>query len=195
MESAARSTDWEFPLEEGGNSLLIVEDDDALRTRMAQAMTRRGFAVSSASSVSEAEDVIELVPPRYAIVDLRLLDGTGLTVVDALRKTDTGCRTIVLTGYGNIPTAVAAARIGAVDYIAKPATADEIVDVLLTPEGETPPPPTNPVEPEEARRAHIEQVYAEAGENVSRTARLLNMHRRTLQRVLKRYGITNDTAN
>lgn len=194
MESAARSTEWEVTSEDGANSLLIVEDDEALRTRLSQAMARRGFAVSAASSVAEAQEIIDAAPPRHAIVDLRLLDGTGLTVVAALRKAQTPCRTVVLTGYGNIPTAVAAARIGAVDYIAKPATADEIVDVLLTPEGATPPPPANTVEPEEARRAHIEHVYAEAGENVSRTARLLNMHRRTLQRVLKRHGITNDTA-
>jgi two-component system response regulator RegA len=104
------------------------------------------------------------------------------------------CRTVVLTGYGNIPTAVAAARIGAVDYIAKPATADEIVDVLLTPDGGTTPPPTNTVAPEEARRAHIEHFYQEAGENVSRTARLLNMHRRTLQRLLRRSGNAHDPA-
>ena len=194
MRSAAKLMDREPASDVQQNTLLIVEDDDALRDRLCQAMTRRGFVVKPARSVADAHEVIKASRPQFAIVDLRLLDGTGLTVVDTLRQTHPSCRTIVLTGYGNIPTAVAAARIGAVDYIAKPATADEIVDVLLTPEGQRPPPPTDTVEPEEARRVHIERVYADAGENVSHTARLLNMHRRTLQRLLKRNGVTGDAS-
>lgn len=170
-------------------SLLIVEDDDLLRERLAQAMARRGFAVHAVASVDESLAAIETTAPDFAIVDLRLGDGSGLTVIEALRSRRPDLRAVVLTGYGNIPTAVAAARIGAVDYIAKPASAEEIVDVLLTPEGESTPPPENPVDPEEARRAHIEQVYHNTDENVSHTARLLNMHRRTLQRILKRNGI------
>ncbi len=189
-QRAVRKTVSELP----ENTLLIVEDDDALRDRLSQAMTRRGFEVNSASSVADAQRFIETTPPQFAIVDLRLLDGSGLTVVEALRQERPSCRTVVLTGYGNIPTAVAAAHIGAVDYIAKPATANEIIDVLLTPDGQTPPPPENPVEPEEARLEHIERVYHEADDNGSRTARLLNMHRRTLQRVLKRNGLTHETT-
>ena len=190
MYDAQPLNDLEHAFDVCGNTLLIVEDDDALRERMAQAMIRRGFDVTAASSVAEALAAVEQNPHCFAIVDLSLLDGSGLTVVERLRDKEPACRTIILTGYGNIPTAVAAARIGAVDYLAKPATADEIVDVLLTPEGQMIPPPTNTVLPDDARRAHIERFYHEEGENVSRTARLLKMHRRTLQRLLRR----NETA-
>ena len=117
-----------------GNTLLIVEDDEALRERLGRAMTRRGFAVTTAGGVADA---LADRQPSFAIVDLRLTDGSGLSIIESLQQMVPTCRTVVLTGYGNIPTAVAAVRTGAVDYIAKPATADEIVDVLLTPEGET----------------------------------------------------------
>ncbi|MEM6385459.1 MAG: response regulator [Pseudomonadota bacterium] len=194
MQSAAtENREFETTLQ-GANTLLIVEDDDALRNRLVKAMERRGFDVRAAKGVVEADEIIRELTPQFAIVDLRLMDGNGLSVVDTLRAASPACRTLVLTGYGNISTAAAAARIGAVDYIAKPATADEIVDVLLTPVGKTPPPPTHTIEPDEARLAHIERFYLEAGENVSQTARLLNMHRRTLQRLLKRNEIANDPA-
>jgi two-component system response regulator RegA len=172
-----------------GSSLMIVEDDDALRGRLAQAMERRGFDVRTACSLSEANSHAEDALPDYAIVDLRLLDGCGLSFVEALEKRDPNIRAIILTGYGNIPTAVAAARIGAIDYIAKPATADEIVDALVRPRDEYPPAPTNPISPEDARQEHIEHVFHQMDENVSKTARSLDMHRRTLQRLLKRYRV------
>lgn len=194
MYDAQPLNDLDHAFEDIGNTLLIVEDDEVLRGRLARAMTRRGFAVTTAGSVADGLAALKASPPCFAIVDLRLTDGSGLSVVETLRQVEPSCRTIVLTGYGNIPTAVAAARIGAADYIAKPATADEIVDVLLTPEGQTAPPPTNTVRPEEARRAHIEHFYHEEGENVSRTARLLNMHRRSLQRFLQRKRMVHDTA-
>jgi len=176
------------------HTLLIVEDDDALRDRLAKAMQRRGFAPRTASSVEEGLAAIDTDLPDFAIVDLRLLDGNGLEVIEALEKQHQNVRTIVLTGYGNIPTAVAAVRHGAIDYIAKPATADEIVDTLLTPAGEDTPVPAEPISPDEARWEHIEHVYHEAGDNVSQAARLLNMHRRTLQRILKRRRMANDAA-
>lgn len=194
MYDAQPLNDLEHAFEICGNTMLIVEDDDALRERLAQAMVRRGFDVTASASVANALNVVDSTPPCFAIVDLRLLDGSGLTVIEKLRKRQPACRAIVLTGYGNIPTAVAAARIGAVDYLAKPATADEIIDVLLTPEGQTTPPPTNTVLPDEARRAHIERFYQEEGENVSRTARLLKMHRRTLQRLLRRNEDADDAT-
>ncbi len=171
------------------NTLLIVEDDDALRDRLARAMERRGYSVRVASGLSEAMGQADAGLPRYAIVDLRLKDGSGLSLVETLEKRDPNIRAIILTGYGNIPTAVAAARIGAIDYIAKPATADEIVDALTRPRNEHAPAPTNPISPEEARKEHIAHVFHEMNENVSQTARSLDMHRRTLQRLLKRYRI------
>ncbi len=170
-------------------SLLIVEDDDALRDRLAMAMEKRGFAARTAASVAEGLLAIEQDIPKFAVIDLRLLDGSGLDVVKSLEDRAPEARTIILTGYGDIPTAVAAARIGAVDYIAKPASADEIIDVLLAPKHENPPAPINPISPEEARIEHIEYVFHEAGDNVSKAARLLSMHRRTLQRILKRNGV------
>ena len=165
--------DLEHAFENVGNTLLIVEDDDALRERLAQAMTRRGFDVTTTGSVRESLAAIDISSPCFAIVDLRMTDGSGLSVIERLRQVEPRCRTVVLSGYGSIPTAVAVARIGAADYIPKPATADEIVDVLLTPEGQVTPPPTNTVLPEDARREHIERFYKEEGENVSRTARVL----------------------
>lgn len=176
------------------NSLLIVEDDDALRDRLATAMQKRGFEARTASSVAEGIAEIEQNVPGFAVIDLRLLDGSGLDVVASLEKCDPEARAIILTGYGDIPTAVAAARIGAVDYIAKPATANEIVDVLLAPKDQKPPAPVNPIPPEEARIEHIEHVFHEADDNVSRAARLLSMHRRTLQRILKRNGVASDAT-
>ena len=175
-------------------SMLIVEDDDALRDRLAIAMQKRGFEVRRAASVAEGLSAIEQDIPGFAVVDLRLLDGSGLAVVKSLEERDPDARAIILTGYGDIATAVAAARIGAVDYIAKPATADEIVDVLLAPKDQVPPAPVNPISPEEARIEHIEHVFHEAGDNVSRAARLLRMHRRTLQRILRRNGVTADAT-
>jgi two-component system response regulator RegA len=170
-------------------TLLIVEDDDALRGRLARAMERRGFDVRVASGLSEAMGQADAELPNYAVVDLRLQDGSGLSFVETLEQRDPNIRSIILTGYGNIPTAVAAVQAGAIDYIAKPATADEIVDALIRPRNEHPPAPSNPISPDDARKEHIEHIFHEMDENVSQTARSLHMHRRTLQRLLKRYRI------
>ncbi|MEM8728747.1 MAG: response regulator [Pseudomonadota bacterium] len=168
-------------------NLLIVEDDEALRLRLSRAMERRGFGVRGAASVAQALAEIAADQPDFAIVDLKLLDGSGLDIIGELKRDHPEVRTLVLTGYGDIPTAVWAAHMGATDYMAKPVTADEITDVLMTPKGAQTPPPDHPIPPEEARMAHIETVYQNSGENVSKAARLLNMHRRTLQRILQRH--------
>ena len=175
-------------------TMLIVEDDETLCARMAMAMEKRDFEVRTASSVAGGLDAIADSVPEFALVDLRLLDGNGLDVIKALEQADPAARAVILTGYGDIPTAVAAARIGAIDYLSKPASADEIVDVLLTPVNQTTPAPENPKTPEDMRFEHIEAVFHNAGENVSLAARLLSMHRRTLQRILKRHGVSADAA-
>lgn len=175
--------------------LLIVEDDDAFRDRLTRSMQRRGFNVCSVASVMEALSAIQEDVPDYAVVDLRLLDGNGLDVVSELEDKHAETRAIILTGYGDISTAVSAVRLGAVDYIAKPATADEIIDALLAPKGSHASPPDNPIQPEQARLEHIEYVFHRTGDNVSQAAKLLKMHRRSLQRVLKRNGLSKGSAD
>lgn len=173
-------------------SLLVVEDDEVYRDRLARAMHRRGFVVRAAANLKLAKEEIDKEMPDFAIVDLRLEDGSGLEVVHDLERRCPEARAIILTGYGDIPTAVAAARLGAVDYIAKPATADEIVDALTAPAGERAPAPAHPLPPDEARMEHIERVFTDANRNVSRTAKLLQMHRRSLPRLLRKYGLTGE---
>lgn len=166
------------------NSLLIVEDDELLCNCLAHAMEARGFWVTSAGTVAEALIQIELSAPAFAVVDLRLPDGCGLAVIEALKRRQENARAIVLTGYGNLATAVRAAKIGAIDYITKPVDADDIASVLLTPKDCKPNPPKQPITAERARWEHIQNIYAMCGRNVSEAARRLTMHRRTLQRIL-----------
>jgi len=165
-------------------SLLIIDDDEPFRTRLARAMERRGFVVTAVDSVASGIAAARERPPAFAVVDLRLADGSGLDVVAALRDVRPGARVVVLTGYGNIATAVAAVKAGAVDYLAKPADADQIEAALLTPEGSRPKPPEQPMSADRVRWEHIQRVYELCDRNVSETARRLSMHRRTLQRIL-----------
>lgn len=164
-------------------TLLIVEDDRPFLTRLARAMEGRGFAVETAEGVEEAVARVKTAAPAYAVIDMRLGDGNGLDVVVAIRERRSDARMIVLTGYGNIATAVTAVKLGAVDYLAKPADADEIF-AALTHQGERPAPPENPMSADRVRWEHIQRVYESCDRNVSETARRLNMHRRTLQRIL-----------
>lgn len=173
----------EAPLE-GEKTLLILDDDAAFRTRLARALEQRGFVVLPASSVAEASEVATKTPPAYAVLDLRLEDGSGLAVVEALNKSRPDCRVVILTGYGAIATAVAAVKAGAIDYLAKPADPEDIVKALLASPDEKPEPPENPMSADRIRWEHIQRVYELCGHNVSETARRLNMHRRTLQRIL-----------
>jgi two-component system response regulator RegA len=165
-------------------TLLIVDDDAPLRDRLARAMERRGFVVRTAGGVTEGIEVARSFRPAYAVVDLRLEDGNGLDVVGALREAREDVRAIVLTGYGNIATAVAAIKVGFVDYLPKPTDADVVEAALLAKEGHLPPPPEQPMSADRVRWEHIQRVYEQCDRNVSETARRLNMHRRTLQRIL-----------
>jgi len=165
-------------------SLLIVDDDKAFVQRLARAMEMRGFQVTTAEAVSESLQQLERAAPAFAVVDMRLGDGSGLDVVSALKERRPDARAIILTGYGNIATAVNAIKIGAVDYLAKPADADDVVSALLALEGKKAAPPEHPMSADRVRWEHIQRIYELCGRNVSETARRLNMHRRTLQRIL-----------
>lgn len=174
------------PLKEIGEdaSLLLVDDDEPFLKRLARAMEKRGFAVETAESVAAGTAIATARPPAYAVVDLRLEDGNGLDVVERIRERRADARIVVLTGYGAIATAVAAVKIGATDYLSKPADANDVTAALLAPEDELPPPPENPMSADRVRWEHIQRVYELCDRNVSETARRLNMHRRTLQRIL-----------
>ncbi len=165
-------------------SLLIVDDDAPFLRRLARAMETRGFAVDIAESVAEGIAKAKTRPPKHAVVDLRLGDGSGLDVIEAIRARRDDTRIIMLTGYGNIATAVNAVKLGAVDYLAKPADADDIFAALVQKAGERAEPPENPMSADRVRWEHIQRVYEMCERNVSETARRLNMHRRTLQRIL-----------
>ncbi|MDZ4094643.1 MAG: ActR/PrrA/RegA family redox response regulator transcription factor [Paracoccaceae bacterium] len=165
-------------------TLLLVDDDEQFVKRLAKAMEKRGFIPETAESVAAGKAIALTRPPAYAVIDLRLEDGNGLDVVEALRDRRPDCRIVVLTGYGAIATAVAAVKIGAIDYLSKPADANEVTNALLA-RGETlPPPPENPMSADRVRWEHIQRIYEMCERNVSETARRLSMHRRTLQRIL-----------
>ena len=159
-------------------SLLLVDDDEPFLRRLERAMEKRGFEVEAAGSVAAGKAIATARPPAYAVIDLRLEDGNGLDVVEVLREKRPDARIVVLTGYGAIATAVAAVKIGATDYLSKPADANDVTAALLAE------PPENPMSADRVRWEHIQLVYELCDRNVSETARRLNMHRRTLQRIL-----------
>ena len=167
-------------------SLLLVDDDEPFLRRLAKAMEKRGFEVETAGSVAAGKAIATARPPAFAVVDLRLQDGNGLDVVEVLRDKRADARVVVLTGYGAIATAVAAVKSGATDYLSKPADANDIVNALLATGGDLPEPPENPMSADRVRWEHIQRVYELCDRNVSETARRLNMHRRTLQRILSK---------
>ncbi len=173
------------PLEaHADRSLLIVDDDRPFSTRLARAMEARGYHVRVAESVAEGVSSVDTLPPAFAVIDMRLADGNGLDVIARLKARRPEARGVILTGYGNIATAVTAVKLGAFDYLAKPADADEIHGTLMAEPGERADPPENPMSADRVRWEHIQRVYELCGRNVSETARRLNMHRRTLQRIL-----------
>ncbi|MDB5510892.1 MAG: two-component system response regulator [Enterovirga sp.] len=166
------------------NTLLLVDDDRAFSTRLARAMEGRGFEVRVAESVADGIAAIDEKAPAYAVIDMRLGDGNGLDVIARLKERRPEARGVILTGYANIATAVTAVKLGAFDYLAKPADADEIHAALKAEPGERALPPENPMSADRVRWEHIQRVYELCGRNVSETARRLAMHRRTLQRIL-----------
>ena len=165
-------------------SLLIVDDDNPFRERLARAMEKKGFIVTQAESVKKGINVVRLNKPAFAVVDLRLGDGNGLEVVKIIQSSNINSRIVMLTGYGNIPTAVAAIKDGAIDYLSKPADADDVEKALLANPNTKPQPPENPMSADRVKWEHIHRVFELCNRNVSETARRLKMHRRTLQRIL-----------
>ncbi len=183
-----RDINWEPKATPSDRSLLLVDDDEIWLDRLAHAMKRRGFDVYAASSVAEAATKAARIRPTYAVIDLRLEDGSGLDIVQQLRAMRTDVRIVMLTGYGNIATTVAAVKMGAVDYLAKPADVDDIESALLATKDKKPPPPQQPMSANRVRWEHIQRVYELCDRNISETARRLNMHRRTLQRILAKHA-------
>ena len=167
-------------------SLLIVDDDDPLRGRLSRAMEKKGFTVLEAKSVENALNIVRKTPTGFAVVDLRLEDGNGLDVVKELSKVKKDSRIVMLTGYGNLPTAVEAVKAGAIDYMAKPVDADDIEAALLAKPDSKAKPPENPMSADRVKWEHIHRVFELCNRNVSETARRLKMHRRTLQRILSK---------
>ena len=166
--------------------LVLVDDDAPLRRSLQRAMERRGFQVYTADSLKAGMNLAHSIKPDYAVIDLRLEDGSGIELVKRLRELYPKVRVVILTGYGNIATAVAAVKAGAVDYLAKPADADDVINALLATGSTLPPPPHNPMSADRVRWEHIQRVFEQCNRNVSETARRLNMHRRTLQRILNK---------
>jgi two-component system response regulator RegA len=167
-------------------SLLIVDDDNPFRERLSRAMEKKGFVVTQAESVKKGIDSLKITKPAFAVIDLRLNDGNGLEVVKEIQSSNNNSRIIMLTGYGNIPTAVAAIKHGAIDYLAKPADADDVEKALLADPKSKAQPPENPMTADRVKWEHIHRVFELCNRNVSETARRLKMHRRTLQRILSK---------
>ena len=167
-------------------TLLILDDDDPLRGRLSRAMEKKGFVVKEAKTVAEGIQIAKNNTPSFALIDLRLDDGNGLDVVNELSKDKKDCRIVMLTGYGNSPTAVAAVKAGAIDYMAKPVDADDVEAALLAAPEAKAQPPENPMSADRVKWEHIHRVFELCNRNVSETARRLKMHRRTLQRILSK---------
>lgn len=175
------TTEYEIPED---NRLMILDDNEPFRIRLGRALEKRGFDPILVGGIAEATALVKSNPPAFAVLDMRLEDGNGLDIVALLHEYRPDCRMVMLTGYGNLATAVAAVKGGAVDYLAKPADADDVVKALMAKPDEPPAPPDNPMSADRVRWEHIQRVYELCDNNVSETARRLGMHRRTLQRIL-----------
>jgi two-component system response regulator RegA len=170
-----------------GRTVLVLDDDALLRHRVGSALASRGFEPILAGTSSDAMSALRSGAPAFAVIEPRLTGGSGLAVVDALRRSRPESRIVILTGHGSIAAAVAAVKAGAADYLTKPAEADELVSALLGAADDAPPPlPDRPMSATRVRWEHIHRVHQLCGHNVSETARRLRMHRRTLQRILQK---------
>ena len=185
MESMTAETNASGEVPSHG-SLLLADDDNSFRQRLAVTLGRRGFEVRAAASQAEARELMRSFVPDYAVLDLRLGDGNGLDLVSELRALHPHTRVVILTGYGNLATAVAAVKEGATDYLAKPVDPEDLITALLAQAGERPLPPAEPMSADRVRWEHIQRVYELCDHNVSETARRLGMHRRTLARKLEK---------
>lgn len=183
-DNSVTSEELATPALPDDRSLLILDDDKPFLTRLTRAMESRGFVVTPCETVAEGLAALESSPPAFAIIDMRLADGNGLDVISKLKASRPEARGIILTGYGNIATAVTAVKLGAFDYLAKPADADEIYHALMATQIDKPDAQENPMSADRVRWEHIQRVFESCDRNVSETARRLNMHRRTLQRIL-----------
>ena len=186
MDKEQKKTNIQKIADFADKSLLIVDDDNPLRERLSRAMEKKGFQVIQAESVKQGIIMAKNSPPAFAIVDLRLNDGNGLEVVKEIQKLNKNSKVVMLTGYGNIPTAVAAVKAGAIDYIPKPADAEDVENALLASPESRAKPPENPMSADRVKWEHIHRVFELCNRNVSETARRLKMHRRTLQRILSK---------
>ena len=168
--------------------LLIIDDDLPFRERLSRSMEKKGFIVESAANFKDSINKVEQNKFDYAVVDMRLEDGSGLELIKEIKKISPDTQSLLLTGYGNIATAVAAIKSGAIDYLPKPAEIDQIYDALTNSKELLPPPPENPMTADRIRWEHIQRVFIQCNRNVSETARRLRMHRRTLQRILNKHA-------
>ncbi|HRQ04373.1 MAG TPA: response regulator transcription factor [Nitrosomonas halophila] len=168
-------------------NLMIVDDDTVFCDVLAKAMSKRGFEVVCAHTIQTALQQAESLAPEYAIIDLKLADESGLSLVEKIKELDPGTRIVVLTGYASIATAVEAIKLGATHYLAKPVDADEIMAAFERTNGDSDTPiNAHPLSVERLEWEYIHRILAENDNNISVTARLLNMHRRTLQRKLSK---------
>ena len=170
------------------NKLLVVDDDLPFRERLSRSMEKKGFEVQSSPSFKESIIKVRETNFDYAIVDMRLEDGSGLEIIKSIKSSCPNTKSLLLTGYGNIATAVAAIKSGAIDYLPKPAEVEQIYDALTSSKETLPPPPENPMTADRVRWEHIQRVFIQCNRNVSETARRLRMHRRTLQRILNKHA-------
>ena len=169
-------------------NLLIVDDDLPFRDRLLRSMEKKGFVVETFSDFKSTSKRIKEKNFDFAIVDMRLGDGSGLELIKLIKSTNPNTRSLLLTGYGNIATAVAAIKSGAIDYLPKPAEINQIYEALISSKDILPPPPDNPMTADRVRWEHIQRVFIQCNRNVSETARRLRMHRRTLQRILNKHA-------